>query len=185
MCRVPLPLALALLGSVGAGGCVARDAGVVELAWVFVDRNGDPIYPGGVFSIDAERNSCDLPGSTADGSLRFDLQVQLEICDPDCAAGCDDPECLVMDPLRFPCNTSRGNEREVPASDQPYRFTVRPVLDSNVAECTDPEPTCIGVPGPRERKVTAGLVTDLQVYQIAVDIPSSGTALDLEACGCV
>lgn len=179
--RTALTLTLAL----GASACIERDAGVVELAWVFVDRNGDPIYPGGVFSVDDRRDSCDLPGVTPDGPLRYDLEVQVEICDLSCAAGCDDPECLVMDPLRFPCDTSRGSEREVPASEQPYRFTLRAALRSNVApNCVGPEPTCVAVPGPRERKVTAGLVTDLQVYQISVDVTDDTAALDLEACGC-
>ncbi len=172
--------------TLGVGGCVERDAGVVELAWVLVDRNGDPIYPGGVFSIDDQRDSCDLPGVTGDGAIRYDLHVQVEICDPACEAGCDDPTCLVMDPLVFPCDTSRGSEREVPASEDPYRFTVRAAVRSNIApECVDPQPTCIAVPGPRERKVTAGLVTDLQVYQITVDVADDTSPLDLEECGCV
>lgn len=164
--------------------CVERDAGVVELAWVFVDRDGNPIYPGGVFSIEDQKDSCDLLGSTSNGTVLYDLQVQLEICDLTCDAGCDDPSCLVLEPIRFPCNTSRGTEREVPDADAPYRFTVRATIDSVQGECIDPAPTCVAVPGPRERTVTPGLVTDLQVYQISVDIPSSDAALDLEECGC-
>lgn len=177
--------ALVLCVAVGATACVERDAGVVELAWVFVDRNGDPIYPGGVLSLDDQRDSCDLPGVAGGDVVRYDLSLQVEICDPACAAGCDDPSCLVMDPLRFPCDTSRGSEREVPASEEPYRFTVKAAVESNITpDCVDPLPTCIAVPGPRVRKVTAGLVTDLQVYQIAVDVTDDSAPLDLEECGC-
>jgi len=166
--------------------CAERNAGVVELAWVFVDRDGQPIYPAGVFTLNPQRDSCDLPATTDSGntSIFYDLQVQLEICDLTCAEGCDDPTCLVMDPLQFPCNTSRGSEREVPASDEPYRFTLRTAVRSNANQCLDPEPTCIAVPGPRDRTVTPGLVTDLQVYQISVDIPDQRASLDLEECGC-
>jgi hypothetical protein len=152
------------------GGC-ADDAGVVELAWVFVDRDGDAIYPGGVFTSGDERDSCDLPGLVGEAEapelVGFDLRVELEICDPGCAAGCEAEECLVVPRHVFPCTTARGNDPDVPASTEPYRFSVR------------------AVPAPRERVVTAGLVTDLQVFQIVVDVDRQGdAALDLEACGC-
>lgn len=175
-------LALAAL----AGGC-AEDAGAVELAWVFVDRDGDAIYPGGVFTSGDERDSCDLAGVAGGRAVAYDLRVELEICDPACAAGCDAEECLVVPRHVFPCTTARGNEPEVPASDERYRFTVRATLDApGLAEaCRDPAPTCLAVPAPRERVVTAGRVTDLQVYQIVVDVDrQSDPALDLEACGC-
>ena len=175
-------LALALAPS----ACLERDAGVVELAWVFVDRNGEPIYPGGVFSANDQRDSCDLPGMTSQGPIVYDLRVQLDICDLSCEAGCGDPTCQVIEPLRFPCRAARGTDPEVPASDEPYRFTVRAAIESNLGpNCLDPDPTCVGVPGPRDRTVTAGLVTDLQVYQISVDVPRDDAPLDLEACGCV
>ena len=178
--RLLLPLAL------NATGCLERDAGVVELAWVFVDRNGDPIYPGGVFSFTDQRDSCDLPGVTSQGPIVYDLRVQLEICDLSCDAGCTDPACQVVEPIRFPCRAARGTDPEVPASDEPYRFTVRAAIESNLSpNCLDPAPTCVAVPGARDRKVTPGLVTDLQVYQISVDVPNDGSPLDLEACGCV
>jgi hypothetical protein len=173
-----------------AGGC-ADDTGVVELAWVFVDRDGDAIYPGGVFTSGDERDSCDLPGLVGEAEapelVGFDLRVELEICDPGCAAGCDAEECLVVPRHVFPCTTARGNEPDVPASTEPYRFSVRAVLDAPglASECRDPAPSCLAVPAPRERVVTAGLVTDLQVFQIVVDVDRQGdAALDLEACGC-
>ena len=178
---------LALLVVVALTGACGDDSGTVELAWVIVDRDGDPIYPGGVFTADDERDSCDLAGTAAERTVPFDLRVELEICDPGCEAGCDADECLVVPRHEFPCTTARGNDPDVPASDQPYRFTVRAVLDAPVftSECRDPAPSCLAVPAARERVVTAGRVTDLQVYQIVVDVDRQGdAALDLEACGC-
>jgi hypothetical protein len=173
------------------GGC-ADDTGVVELAWLFVDRDGDAIYPGGVFTSGDERDSCDLPGLVGGAEARdlvgFDLRVELEICDPGCAAGCDAEECLVVPRHVFPCTTARGNDPDVPASaEETYRFSVRAVLDAPglASACRDPDPSCLAVPAPRERVVTAGRVTDLQVFQIVVDVDRQGdAALDLEACGC-
>jgi hypothetical protein len=184
---MPRPLAsLALAALMGVGAC-ADDTGAVELAWVFVDRDGDAIYPGGVFTADDEQESCDLPGIVGEQGVPYDLRVELEICDPACAAGCDAEECLVVPRHVFPCTTGRGNDPDVPASADPYRFTVRAVLDAPTfaSECRDPAPSCLAVPAPRERVVTAGLVTDLQVYQIVVDMDRQGDAsLELEACGC-
>lgn len=179
-CLAPLVLAAAT----GMGGC-ADDTGVVELAWVFVDRDGDAIYPGGVFTADDERDSCELPGVAADRGVAYDLRVELEICDPGCAAGCEAEECLVVPHHVFPCTTARGNDPDVPASDEPYRFTVRAVLDAPTFTSPCRDPACLAVPASRERVVTAGLVTDLQVYQVVVDVDRQGDAsLDLEACGC-
>jgi hypothetical protein len=152
---------------------------------VLVDRDGDAIYPGGVFDPDDERDSCDLAGVAGGQATPYDLRVELEICDPGCAGGCDAEECLVVPRRSFPCSTARGNDPDVPASDEPYRFTVRALLDAPpfASECRDP--ACVAVPAARERVVTAGLVTDLQVYQIVLDMDrQSDASLDLEACGC-
>jgi hypothetical protein len=181
MPRLLAPLALA---AVGMGAC-GNDTGAVELAWVFVDRDGDAIYPGGVFTSGDERDSCGLPGVAGGQGVTYDLRVELEICDPGCAAGCDAEECLVVPNHVFPCITARGNDPDVPASEEPYRFTVRAVLESPGLPGPCRDPACLAVPAPRERVVTAGLVTDLQVYQIVVDVDRQGDAsLDLEACGC-
>jgi hypothetical protein len=176
---------LALLALAVLASACGDDTGTVELAWVLVDRDGDPIYPGGVFTADDESDSCDLSGTAAEQPTAYDLRVELEICDPGCAAGCDADECLVVPRQMFSCITARGNDPDVPASDEAYRFTVRAVLDAPMftSECRDP--SCLAVPAPRERVVTAGRVTDLQVYQIIVDVDRQGDAsLDLEACGC-
>jgi len=174
------------MATLAGAACSAND-GSVELAWVFVDRDGDPIFPGGVFSLDDERDSCDLLGVLGDRNIAYDLRVELEICDPDCAAGCDTEECMILPRRLFACNNARGNEPAVPASDRPYRFTVRAILSAPSVdiECRDAAPSCLAVPSPRERVVEAGLITDLQVYQIAVDVDRDGNEpLDLEACGC-
>jgi hypothetical protein len=182
----------ALLPTVGGFGC-SPDTGVVELAWVFVDRQGEQIFPAGPFSL-GTRDSCDLPGRIGDRDVSYDLQMELEVCDPSCEEGCGNEACNVVSPLRFPCEAWRGSDPDIPASDDPYRFTARAlvVTGSEQTVCSDPLPTCIAVPGPRERQVEPGLVVDLQVYQVAVDVdlaaPAEGLdgdrALDLEGCGC-
>lgn len=169
-----------------ASGC-GDGTGVVEIAWTFVDRDGAAIYPAGALSLDSRGDSCDFAGRTAGGNLPVDVRLELQICDPACGGGCDDPACLVVDPLRFPCDTSRASDPDVPASDDPYRFTFRAVLDSPEGglTCVGPEPTCVAVPGARERSVEEGLVTDLQVIQIVLDVELGiDESIDLEACGC-
>lgn len=167
-------------------GCGAP-RGQVELAWRWVDRDGTVIFPTGIFE-PRDRDACDLPGTLGGAAVAYDLGVRLEICDPTCEMGCGDAECLVVPPRTFSCESYRGAETDVPASDDdPYRITLRPVLEiqPNGSVCRDVAPDCIAAPGPRERYVEAGLVTDLQVYQMVVDIEIEGDeVLDLEACGC-
>jgi hypothetical protein len=182
---------LLVLGSAMVG--CSDGTGVVELSWAIVDREGDAIYPGDQLSIDRRQDSCDLPGRIGDGvDVSYDLRVELEICDPLCEPGCDDPDCLVDGRRRFACDTARGSDPNVPAADHPYRFAVRAVVvrSDDGRECADLPAGCIDVPGPRERIVEAGLVTDLQVYQIRVGVDlganesDPSARLDLEACGC-
>lgn len=172
-----------------AAGC-GDGTGVVELAWIIVDRDGEPIYPAGALTVGARGDSCGFAGRRGGAVTPVDLRLELQICDPACgtdAESCSDPACRVVDPLRFPCDTSRGSDPNVPADDQPYLFTFQAVLESPQGDltCVDPEPTCVAVPGPRERTVKEGLVTDLQVVQIVMDVELGvDESLDLEACGC-
>ncbi len=178
---------LALLALAAASGACGNDTGAVELAWAFVDRDGDLIYPGGVFTANDERDSCELAGVLGDQGVPYKLRVELEICDPACAPGCEAEECLIVPRQVFPCTTARGNDPDVPAASDPYLFTVRAIIDAAplTSVCRDPSPNCLAVPAPRERVVVAGLVTDLQVYEIVLDVDrESDAALDLEACGC-
>lgn len=164
------------------------DTGVVEWAWAFVDRDGDAIFPRGVFDL-GRTSSCALPGRFGTNEVRYDLGAELVICDPQCAGGCEDPDCQVVAPLGFDCERYRGSNPSVPASGDPYQFTISPVITlPSGDECRDLE-ACITAPGPRERAVPEGLVTDLQVFQLVVGMdqngPTSSTgSLDLEACGC-
>lgn len=185
-------LAFAGLSPLLSGSGCSDNTGVVELSWVFVDRNGGVIYPGDQLSLDRRESSCDLPGQLGNGtSLPYDLRVELEICTAeDGAAGAN--ECHENLTRRFPCDTARGTDPEVDAADHPYRFTVRAVMtrSDNDVECTELPADCIDVPGPRERRVQPGLVTDLQVYQIKINVDvgagesSPRARLDLEECGC-
>ena len=148
------------------------------------------IFPAGAFSL-GTRDSCGLPGLIGDKQVSYDLAVELEICDTTCDAGCGSSDCDVVSPLQFSCKANRGSDPSIPSSGDPYLFTLRSlvIVKSEQIVCGDPRPTCIAVPGPRQRTVEPGLVVDLQVYQIAVDMvqgaPKTGDgALDLEACGC-
>lgn len=182
MRRIVAVGALIVLGSTTA---CSEPTGSVELAWVFVDRDGSPVFPGGVFSTEDEPSSCDLPGEVTGMAVDYDLRVELTVCDPACAAGCDAEECQVIPRRTFACNDARGNEPDVPASDEPYRFTVRAVIDAPSVPLSCRDATCLAVPAPRERVVDAGRTVDLAVYQIAIDTDhQGGQRLDLGACDC-
>jgi hypothetical protein len=164
-------------------GCADIDSGVVELNWAFVDRDGDPIFPAGQFSF-GRLDSCELPARSGSGSARIDLEVQLDVCEASCGGDCEG-DCRVMPAERPGCDAARTTLTDVPASEDPYLFFLRAVVVAPAGECIAPPPDCIAVPGPRERTVQRGLVTDLQVLQLAVDVDIDGDdALDLEACGC-
>lgn len=156
--------------------------GVVELNWAYVDRDGDPIFPGGLFSPKLH-DACDLAAHGGSAS-RVDLAVRLEICDSACDGDCAG-DCAIVPPQRFGCDVARTTLSDVPASTDPYLFVLSAVILGAGDPCIAPPPSCIAVPGPRERTVEQGQVTDLQVFQIAVDIDLRGDdSLDLEACGC-
>jgi hypothetical protein len=177
------PRARALWSLVVTTGACTEDTGVVEINWAVVDRDGDAIFPAGQFM--ASGDTCDLPAIRGDTRLDYDLEVELVICDPECAAGCDAEECQVVAPTRHPCTVARATDRDVPASEEPYLFELRAVIDAPDGECIDHVPPCIATPGPRERPVHRGLVTDLQVFQIIVNSDiDANDPLDLEACGC-
>jgi hypothetical protein len=173
----------ALVGLAAAvTGCSDVDAGVVEINWRWVDRDGDPIYPAGQFN--PGRGSCDIRARTGAGSTRVDLRLELTICEEACADECDE-DCQVIPPERFACDAARATLNGVPASSEPYLFLVSAVIDGPGDACVAPPPSCIAVPGPRARTVQRGLVVDLQVYQLAVDLDLGGdAALDMAACGC-
>lgn len=181
------PIALLLVLSTCLGGC-GEDYGTVTLSWQVIDREGERIFPRGLFDPGGfQRNACGLPARLGTTLTTYDIGVRLEICDPQCAMGCEHPECLVDAPAEFSCRTYRGADMEVPASGQPYRFTLRPVLDIELTQqrCLTPTPACVAVPGPRDRVLHPGLTVDLEVYQIAIDVDaSSGEHLNLETCGC-
>lgn len=189
--RLPLVRCLSTLAAASllvAGPACSVDTGVVEWAWSFVDQDGDAIFPSGVFDL-GRTSSCALPGRFGAESVRYDLGAELVICDPECAGGCEDPDCQVVAPLGFDCERYRGSNPSVPSSDAPYLFSISPVITlPGGDECRDLG-ACITAPGERERVVHPGLVTDLQVFQLVVGMdqggPTSGSgSLDLEECGC-
>ena len=169
-------------------GCTV-DTGVVEVAWVVVDRTGEALFPAGQLAANRRRDSCRFEGRTDTEVIRFDLRTTLQICDPLCAAGCADPTCHVIPTLQFPCDVARGSNPDVPSSADDYRFTLIPQLEVDGLGTCVPSSTCVAVPGPRERAIDPGRVVDLQVYQIAMNIEAGASGnqgqLDLQECGCV
>ncbi len=167
-------------------GCTPTE-GYVEIAWALIDQGGTALYPDGVLA-----NTCDLNGLIASGpdgegeatSIPATLRFELLVCDPECDGGCADPECQVVAPRSFACNTARGSVT-VPSSSLDYRFQTQMIaeLDGDPACTCTLSPECVQLPGPRDREVRGGLVTDLQVYQIVLDLDDPTTAtMDLRTC---
>jgi hypothetical protein len=176
------PVAAVALGATLSGGCETE--GVVEIAWRMVDRGGNVVFPSALFAPGSADDTCALPGTFAGRDVAYTLRMALEICAP-----CESDACVdACESHRFACDTHRGSLR-IPAHQAPYRFRLVPTIepkDPTIA-CAEPEPTCVTVPGPRERRVQDGLVTDLEVYQVVLALDSESgrrDRLDLEACGC-
>lgn len=168
------------------GGACDRDHGEVELNWTLVDRAGTQIAPFGALG-----DTCDFTGKFTASDAKpstYDLELRLRLCDPECAAGCDDPAC-VQD-LRYDCSAARGFSTVPARTDQPYDITVDLVAQPHSGACGCAlTPPCALVPGPRRRTVEAGLVTDLQVYLLVLGIDNIRDSLeagrprlDLDTC---
>lgn len=176
-------IALALAG---LSAC-DRDHGEIELNWALVDRAGTQIAPFGALG-----DTCNFTGKFAEADAQasiYDLELRLRLCDPDCAAGCDDPGCLIED-LRYDCSAARGFSTVPARTDSPYDIHVDLVAQPRSGACGCAlTPPCALVPGPRRRTVEAGLVTDLQVYLLVLGIDNINDSLeggrprlDLDAC---
>ena len=183
------------LSSLAPLGACAPTQGYIEIAWAVIDEGGTPLYPDGEL-----QNTCDFTGlfkpepiGETEGvpqevpqEVPAILRVELTICDPTCEGGCDDPTCQIVDPKSFACNSARA-QMTVPSSadNDKYRFETHIVAElKGDQSCTCRlTSACALLPGPRERQVQGGLVTDLQVYQVvlALDEPRSAT-IDLTEC---
>jgi len=169
-----------------AGSACVHDEGEVEVNWTIVDRGGGQVFPSGYLG-----DTCEFMGLLAgsDTPAPYGLQVQVRLCEPGCADGCDDPACQI-DRLRFDCSAARGFEVVKARPDAPYDFHVDLVATptSGACSCTL-TPPCALAPGPRSRTVEPGLVTDLQVYLFVLGLDDIGAAdeagrtrLDLATC---
>lgn len=178
---------LALLAITGPIAC-DRENGQVELNWTVVDRAGTQIAPFGVLG-----DTCDFAGklAAADTELtNYDLAVRLRLCDSECAGGCNDPTCEVVEDLRYGCGAARGFSTVPARTDSPYDIEVDLVATPHNGACGCAlTPPCALVPGPRRRTVEPGLVTDLQVYLLVLGLDNIRESredgrprLDLDAC---
>jgi hypothetical protein len=161
------------------GAACVRDQAIVELAWSFVDRDGASIFPSGELS-----DLCDLRGELGGQERSYALHLELRLCDPECPGGCALEACWITEPLRFGCASTRGSSL-IPVKDGPTIFDVQVVAAVDGAPecaCAIASP-CAERPGPRARVVEPGLVTDLQVYLLVLDLPDPDSArLDLSTC---
>lgn len=192
--------AASLLAWAVGSGC-AEPSGIVELDWSFVDSQGEAIFPGG--KILETPDTCSLAGRDAQGSRDYQLQVRLVVRDQACeetldeaggesggesGGGVDTSACEVASEF-FGCDRARGALTEVPPSgDLPYVLDVEvwATPRGETAPAFQVRPQCIAVPGPRARKVQAGRITDLAVYQLVaygIDLDdASAGGLDLVGC---
>ncbi len=177
-------IAVALAGNTG---CV-RDEGVVELNWKFVDRERTDIYPG------ERMNSCAFLGQLGDAAEQeYGLHVELSICDPRCDGDCASGECVIQE-RRFPCKTARATTSVPMIEEREYTFSTRILAAPSGADIEDPATCtctlleeCALTPGPRDRILRPGLVTDLQVYQfvlptLSLPVDLDPIPLDLSSC---
>jgi len=180
---------LTLAGAVILAGPAAcdREHGEIELNWTLVDRAGSQLAPFGALG-----DTCNFSGKFAAADTEpssYDLELRLRLCDPDCAAGCDDLSCQVED-FRYDCSAARGFSIVPARTASPYDINVDLVAKPHSGACGCALiPPCALVPGPRRRTVEAGLVTDLQVYllvlgldNIQASLEAGRPRLDLDAC---
>lgn len=182
-------LCLACLACLMLTGPVAcdRQNGQIELNWTVVDRAGTQIAPFGVLG-----DTCDFSGKLAADTepTKYDLAVRLRLCDSECAGGCDDPTCEVVEDLRYGCGAARGFSTVAARADTPYDIEVDLIATPQNGACGCAlTPPCALVPGPRRRTVEPGLVTDLQVYLLVLGLDNIRESreggrprLDLDAC---
>lgn len=113
-------LSLGLILGLGGQAACDREHGQIELNWTLVDRAGTTVAPFGVLA-----DTCDFSGKLAPDAeaASYDLELRLRLCDPDCAAGCDDPACQVED-LRYDCSAARGFSTVPARIDSPYDIVV-------------------------------------------------------------
>jgi hypothetical protein len=181
----------ALLGTLSCGANTA----IVELDWAFVDNDGEPIFPGG--AILSNRDTCSLTGVDENGTQTYALNVSLVIEDAACVDASGDlgdtgggtaaEDCEVARE-QFDCDRARGAITGLTVSEEAYLMRVevwaRSHGDGEASFLVDT--SCIAVPGPRTRRVEAGRITDLAVYQLVahgIDQDDSvAGGLDLPGC---
>jgi hypothetical protein len=146
--------------------------GIIEADWQFVDRRIEPIYPGG-----GRQDACALDGQSNGTSTRFDLRVRI-------VAESIDGAGTTVESALFDCDRARGAITDVPEGE--YRMSLEVWLDTETGEPFRVSPHCVAAPGPRDRAVTRGRITDLSVWQFvahSVDLEDSvNYSLNLDDC---
>lgn len=166
-----LALAAALLSS---GGC-ARQEGAVELDWSIVDGNFEDLFPGQHYSSSCALKSLARQSASSDPSnpryFSVDLNLQVRLTVYRCPDTLSVEECEQSKPVsrkEFSCDHMRGTIGGLPSTEESYLFVVDPLLTVGNSPAFVPAQRCVATPGARRRRIRAGQITNLAVYQIVV-----------------
>lgn len=177
---------------ISLSGC-ARQEGAVELDWSIVDGDFEDLFPGQRYSsscnfsklaqlqLDADS---DKPKSELAPPLSVDFSLQVRLRIYDCAESETLEVCEQRPPVRkevFDCQHMRGTIGGLSSRDTPYLFVVDTVMTPSQGPNFVPRGTCVATPGARRRRIRAGQITNLAVYQIVVQA-TEDRLLEVEKC---
>lgn len=176
---------------VGSAGC-ARQEGAVELDWSIVDGNFEELFPGQTYS-----SSCGLKKlaklrlpSASQGQegqeVEVDLKLQVRLRVFDCPDNQSGEQCQQAPPIGdrvFDCDHMRGTIGNLNSANHSYLFVVDTLLTPSLDNATPfvPKQSCVATPGVRRRRIRAGQITNLAVYQVVIDA-TPGRPLLLNDC---
>ena len=166
--------ALLAAGFAGSLAACAQAEGSVEIRWVLVDANLERIFPG-----DAANTSCALEDwlrarGPAGPHTRVAARVRLlgyECADTATTGDGQTFPCPAAEPIideRFDCALSGAVVTRIPALDDAIVWVMQVEVDDGTGAALVASDRCISIPGPRQRKIVPGSITDLELYQLVV-----------------
>lgn len=158
-------------------GC-ARQEGAVELDWSIVDGDFEDLFPGQRYSSSCEFKNIarfQLPANGVQGNaiapIDVDLKLQLRLRVFDCPEDATVQSCEqspIVDEKTFDCDHMRGTIGKLPSVDRSYLFVVDTIITPSQGPSFVPLQRCVATPGSRRRRIRAGQITNLAVYQVVV-----------------
>lgn len=182
--RCPITSRLGLVVCFGFSGgpsvACGVDEGTVEIHWSFVDANLQRISPGAGGN---EQGTCALQDwlrPRGSGEAIFDelddVVLRVRLLGYECAdtanpgTGATSPcpaEAPVVDE-RFECDESGAVVTQIPAQTDAMVWITQIEVDDGTGAAFVARADCISVPGPRQRKILPGRITDLELYEFVV-----------------